>query len=166
MNPHYTYFLYDPKTCCIKIGKSRNVSKRVQQIQAAHSTKLKLLGVLPMDCEKAWHTEFASCQIRGEWFRIDAKLVEDIQQYVNMSFQPRKSKKSIESPIIENSVILPIDTAPIWKMKRCGRCQVTKEITHFARRYRNLRLYRQQWCRQCAREYQRSWRKTSHKICI
>ena len=56
---------------------------------------------------------------------------------------------------VSNGMTVPVIT--------CGRCKQPKDITHFAKRYRNLRLHRQVWCRSCKREYQRDYRAIQRK---
>lgn len=62
----------------VKIGKSEKcVVSRVRELQTAHPTDLKLLGVLsdnPSD-ESKFHKRFAAQRARGEWFRLEGELL-------------------------------------------------------------------------------------------
>ncbi|MGQ0836344.1 MAG: GIY-YIG nuclease family protein [Gammaproteobacteria bacterium] len=80
------YFL---RTCdnaqLIKIGKAKDVTRRVAEIQTGCPSKLEILGTIPLHSEKhAQHIEgrlhraFKRYHVRGEWYRAGKPLREFI----------------------------------------------------------------------------------------
>ena len=74
------YFVTDGQK--IKIGNSKNVKKRVLQLQVANSKELVLLGYVQGDEEKEkyLHKVFNQYRIRanGEWFEPAQELLDYI----------------------------------------------------------------------------------------
>jgi hypothetical protein len=70
----YVYFIQDPQSKHVKIGKARNVRKRLEALKCAHSSTLVLLGATADYTEQLLHQRFASCRIRGEWFNLSPEL--------------------------------------------------------------------------------------------
>lgn len=70
----------------VKIGHCRhNVKQRMGKLQIGNPTTLELLGVAgggPAD-ERDWHSRFDKLRVRGEWFRLDSKLLRAIEPHKN-----------------------------------------------------------------------------------
>lgn len=62
----------------VKIGKSRNPSARLEQLQTGSARQLQLILSLPTDCESELHHRFKAHRITGEWFRYSF----DLQRFV------------------------------------------------------------------------------------
>lgn len=69
--PLLTYFI----KCgdAVKIGRTRNVSARLCDLQTSNSTQLELLGVT-FESEDAMHSRFARYRLRGEWFTLSPEI--------------------------------------------------------------------------------------------
>jgi hypothetical protein len=77
---HKTYFI-EGEEGKIKIGKAKNVQRRLCQLQTGSASPLKLLHVLYEDREANLHKRFAHLRIPGgEWFRSSPALLEFIQR--------------------------------------------------------------------------------------
>jgi hypothetical protein len=88
----YLYCVREMPYGAIKIGVSGNPWSRVLvDLQAGNSRELRLLLVLrvgrpsmrgtdfPMRrIERQWHERFAHLRIRGEWFRPEPELLDEI----------------------------------------------------------------------------------------
>jgi hypothetical protein len=61
----------------VKVGWSRDVPRRLAQLQTASSEALKLLGTLPgtRERERAIHRMLAAIHVRGEWFHAEPGLL-------------------------------------------------------------------------------------------
>ena len=84
---HFIYFIFNNDSNAIKIGRAKNVSKRLQALQTSSPAVLKLLKTIPVEglaatrsLELALHEQFKALRINGEWFRADTALKEYIDQ--------------------------------------------------------------------------------------
>ncbi len=66
------YFLLDPLAAEVKIGKSREVSSRINDLLVANP-RLELIGTIK-DSEKRLHNQFKSLRTRREWFSLQEPL--------------------------------------------------------------------------------------------
>lgn len=64
----------------IKIGRTRNLTRRLQRLQCASPFVLSLLGFSVGLDESVVHEKFASLHIRGEWYRPAAELLDFIEK--------------------------------------------------------------------------------------
>ena len=74
-NPSFVYVLRQAETDWIKIGKAKDVRRRVSQLQVGNPRKLELLHVVPADSgrtaialEAHLHRRAGPDAVRGEWF--------------------------------------------------------------------------------------------------
>lgn len=69
----------------IKIGRSDNVSRRLKQLQTAHSHPLKLIYLCsaPSYLEKRLHSMFFLYKKQGEWFDCSPSLLKTIIEYLS-----------------------------------------------------------------------------------
>jgi hypothetical protein len=67
------YFTQDTQTKAIKIGYSKNPTKRRAGLQSSTPSQLVLLGCVPggLEHESAYHEKFAAFRLHGEWFKPD-----------------------------------------------------------------------------------------------
>lgn len=74
------YFIRDSKGN-IKIGKTKNIIKRISQLQTANSYHIYLVLFLPgeQEYERSYHDFFNRYKIKGEWFRPNPHLEECIK---------------------------------------------------------------------------------------
>jgi len=63
-----TYFLFNPATSLVKIGRSTNFKDRLQTISMMAGVNLQVLGLLEGDHERAWHQRCHKNRVLGEWF--------------------------------------------------------------------------------------------------
>ena len=83
---HFIYFIFNADSNAIKIGRAKNVSKRLQTLQTSSPAVLKLLKTITVEglaaaqaLEMTLHDQFHALRLNGEWFRADATL----RDYVN-----------------------------------------------------------------------------------
>jgi len=75
------YFIQDTGSNAIKIGHSGEPLKRLAQCQTGSPHKLIMIGVIdggPKE-ERQLHRRFKKFHLRGEWFRGDNRLLEQIR---------------------------------------------------------------------------------------
>lgn len=77
---HQCYVYFIRQGDMVKIGRARNVSARLGNLQTAHHTELMLVGCILADEAKEVeiHNQFREHRVRGEWFRLDADLIRFI----------------------------------------------------------------------------------------
>ncbi len=73
----------------VKIGWSRDIAKRMRQLQGASSTRLSLLGCLEgtRETEADLHQRFKRLRRHGEWFAADEKMLAAIRWFCDESAQ-------------------------------------------------------------------------------
>lgn len=78
----YVYFIKEAAMGSIKIGISRNVAKRMSELQRVIPQKLECLGCIEGNHmkEKNLHKQFSHLKIRGEWFKPDQELLDFLDQ--------------------------------------------------------------------------------------
>lgn len=67
--PSHTYFVRNPLTKLVKIGKSRDVRGRIKALQTAAGTSLEVIAVIEADVEATLHNRFSGLRVHGEWFK-------------------------------------------------------------------------------------------------
>ncbi|NJM99431.1 MAG: GIY-YIG nuclease family protein [Phormidesmis sp. RL_2_1] len=84
---HFIYFIFNEDSNAIKIGRAKNVSKRLQALQTSSPAVLELLKTIPVEglaaaqaLELALHEQFKLLRLNGEWFRADASLKAYVDQ--------------------------------------------------------------------------------------
>ena len=73
-----TYF-FQYEDGSVKIGKAVNPAKRLGSLLGGTPKKITVLGVLPQDVERDWHTRFRHLHIVREWFRGEPELLDAIK---------------------------------------------------------------------------------------
>jgi hypothetical protein len=88
-----TYFIQGVDGGPIKIGKSKDVARRLSDMQGHSPVRLAILGVINSDIEEYLHKKFSHLRIRREWFSPDNSLIEFIKSNCSSS---GKSEKDFE----------------------------------------------------------------------
>ena len=98
-----TYFILDECRGMLKIGKSTDPASRMQNLQTASGSELKLIGVLEDDRESELHARFAAARSVGEWFFITDFLSEALKADFGFKVETRAHR------------LLP--AAPSWRVE-------------------------------------------------
>lgn len=71
------YFLLAPTVNVVKIGRSIDIERRLQEIRMISPVELELIGVVPghFPRETAYHREWAHLRRHGEWFEATTELM-------------------------------------------------------------------------------------------
>lgn len=82
------YFIRDPYKKITKIGRTKDINTRFENLRSEHKTDLKLILTIPTEdtvlLEKEIHKKFDDKRIAGEWFYITNSDIEGIKnEYVN-----------------------------------------------------------------------------------
>ncbi|MDA0268200.1 MAG: GIY-YIG nuclease family protein [Cyanobacteria bacterium] len=79
---HYVYFIFNADSDAIKIGRAKDVEKRLRSLQTASPIELKLLKIIPLQSEAqakglegALHGKFWHLRMQGEWFKAEQSLM-------------------------------------------------------------------------------------------
>lgn len=70
----FTYFILDDVQNRVKIGKSRNVARRIKSLQTGNSNIFKLRCTTTSYSETELHKKFCRYKINGEWFTFSAEI--------------------------------------------------------------------------------------------
>ena len=82
----------------IKIGFSIHPDKRLEELQARQSAKLRLLRTVPgtMSIERNLHAHFSQSRTTGEWFRECPELLEIIETGNLPEIHIDKTREAVE----------------------------------------------------------------------
>lgn len=82
----FVYFVLNSDSNAIKIGKAKDLQKRLKSLQTVSPTKLQLLKAVQVmseeearTLESSLHRKFTTLRITGEWFRADKELVDYLE---------------------------------------------------------------------------------------
>jgi predicted GIY-YIG superfamily endonuclease len=84
---HFVYFILNEDSNAIKIGRTKDLAKRMNALQTSSPAKLKLIksvqvegGKEAHELEQSLHKKFSEIRLAGEWFKAEASLLEYISQ--------------------------------------------------------------------------------------
>jgi hypothetical protein len=80
-----TYVFYNPYNNLFKIGKSRDVFHRLNQLKKEVNPHLELIGWIDRDVEGKLHKEYVVKREFGEWFNINNDDILDIKNGYNLN---------------------------------------------------------------------------------
>lgn len=86
----------------IKIGKTNNVGRRLNELQTAQANTLRLLQFIKAptkdldDIEKTHHQMFRHCKLKGEWFE-EAPVLDYLVATCHFLYGPLATVIDIES---------------------------------------------------------------------
>jgi Meiotically up-regulated gene 113 len=82
---HFIYFILNEDSNAIKIGRARDLGKRIKALQTSSPAQLKLVRSIQVNSskeaevlEKSLHQQFREIRVAGEWFKANAELLEYI----------------------------------------------------------------------------------------
>lgn len=82
----FIYFVLNTHCSAVKIGRAKDVDKRLKSLQSASPVRLKVLKIIDTkagkeakNLEKSLHERFAHLRLTGEWFRYEDELLEYIK---------------------------------------------------------------------------------------
>ncbi|MEH1997250.1 MAG: GIY-YIG nuclease family protein [Nostoc sp.] len=84
---HFVYFILNQDSNAIKIGRAKDVAKRVKSLQTSSPAQLKLIKTVQVKgseeaqkLEQSLHKQFSEIRLAGEWFKAEVNLLEYINQ--------------------------------------------------------------------------------------
>lgn len=85
----YVYFIQGLCGGAIKIGFSKNPEVRLKELQTGYPDTLTILLMIPGTeaTERAIHRKFEASRLKGEWFRPDDYLIEEMKKLKKMYSQ-------------------------------------------------------------------------------
>jgi len=85
----YVYFIQGLCGGAIKIGFSKNPEVRLKELQTGYPDTLTILLIIPGTeaTERAIHRKFEASRLKGEWFRPDDYLIEEMKKLKKMYSQ-------------------------------------------------------------------------------
>jgi hypothetical protein len=79
----HTYFILCEGTNFIKIGKTKDIKKRIEMLQTGLPQKLRLVASVREDIENKLHKRFAHLRHNGEWFQFTQEIKNFIKTLEN-----------------------------------------------------------------------------------
>lgn len=83
----YVYFIHSEENNAVKIGRAKNVEKRLKSLQTAHPYQLKVIktfsvkgGKAAKELEIDLHALFKHLQLSGEWFKAEQELLNFVME--------------------------------------------------------------------------------------
>jgi hypothetical protein len=84
---HFVYFILNEDSNAIKIGRAKDLAKRMKALQTSSPARLKLIksvqvegGEAAQALEQSLHKQFFEIRLAGEWFKAETNLLEYISQ--------------------------------------------------------------------------------------
>lgn len=84
---HFIYFILNEDSHAIKIGRAKDLAKRLNTLQTSSPAKLRLIKSVQVEGSKAaheleqsLHKQFSEIRLAGEWFKAEANLLKYINQ--------------------------------------------------------------------------------------
>lgn len=84
---HFIYFILNEDSNAIKIGRAKDLAKRMNALQTSSPAKLRLIKAVQVEggreaheLEQSLHKKFSEIRLAGEWFKAEANLLEYISQ--------------------------------------------------------------------------------------
>lgn len=97
------YIVECPKTGRVKIGVTKNTSRRLADLQSFSPTSLTLLASfssIGKELERYLHSRYAHLRIHGEWFQPDQWMIDDfksLETFLGSKTATLKRHKEIET---------------------------------------------------------------------
>lgn len=73
-----TYILLNPENNFIKIGRTKNIEKRISCLNSEFKTEMVLIALFKDDIESKLHIKYQDNRVFGEWFKFDDDTILDI----------------------------------------------------------------------------------------
>ncbi|HEY9699093.1 MAG TPA: GIY-YIG nuclease family protein [Trichocoleus sp.] len=84
---HFVYFILNEDSNAVKIGRAKDMHKRMKALQTSSPAKLKLLKSVQVEgrkeaeqLEQSLHKQFSEIRLAGEWFKAEANLLNYVNQ--------------------------------------------------------------------------------------
>lgn len=84
---YFVYFILNEDSNAIKIGRAKNLEKRMKSLQTSSPAKLKLIKTIQVEgskkaqeLERSLHQQFREIRLTGEWFKAEINLIEYISR--------------------------------------------------------------------------------------
>lgn len=79
----YVYFIHSEESNAVKIGRAKDVEKRLKSLQTAHPHELKIIKIFKLkggkaaqELESSLHQKFNHLRLSGEWFKAESELLD------------------------------------------------------------------------------------------
>jgi len=90
---YFVYFLFNKDSNAVKIGRAKNLKKRLKSLQTSSPVRLKLLKSIQVkgekeahELERKLHQKFSDLRLGGEWFKAQEDLLIYLDQEGEIAF--------------------------------------------------------------------------------
>jgi hypothetical protein len=84
---HFVYFILNEDSKAIKIGRAKDLAKRMKALQTSSPALLRLIKSVQVEgtkeaheLEQSLHKQFSEIRLAGEWFKAEISLLDYISQ--------------------------------------------------------------------------------------
>jgi hypothetical protein len=112
--PWTTYFVADGAER-VKIGRTRDLAARIQDLTTSTGLSLSLLGTIPADVERVWQQRWRACRIRGEWFT--PALAQALRDTLGVRIQAARPRPSHMPPTV-GDVAAALEARSGWGLRQ------------------------------------------------
>jgi len=81
-NESYSTYIIKDASGLFKIGKSKNIERRIKALQTSNPT-IELVLTIEGDIELNLHEKYAALRVKGEWFKLSELQINEIKQLYN-----------------------------------------------------------------------------------
>lgn len=128
----YIYAIRNQASGAVKLGRTRDVRKRLAQLQTSSDAQLELLHyshcLEPFVAEQALHKQFQEWRIRGEWFALPDNLTEKLALAIDLATAPKGKKLVPSNACRMNWTEFEVDLKEKLRAKRGSQSEVARQL--------------------------------------
>jgi hypothetical protein len=114
----YVYFILDPVSCAVKIGKADNIKTRLSDLQTGNPNPLSVIHSIRYESseqafrmEKKLHRTYHKFRKEGEWFHYDDELFQEFFKK-GAHFERKEKRTGIKLSTLDGEVEFSIENFP------------------------------------------------------
>jgi hypothetical protein len=102
-SPVVTYFVLNPESGRLKIGRTTNLADRIRRIETSVGHQMELLAAVNGDHEGAWHKRFSDSRRMGEWFEVTPACALALREELGVAITVRRrgGRKLSDAQVVE-----------------------------------------------------------------
>jgi hypothetical protein len=100
------YFARAGETGTVKIGRAKDIARRLRSLQCGHSAPLVLIRQMDGDSkEEAWlHSHFRQQRVRGEWFKFDPSMLTVVVPALATDIRAPEATRRTKDGVVDSVV--------------------------------------------------------------
>lgn len=103
-----TYLVYGIDLGLYKIGRSKNIKRRIRNLVSKNKTRITYMRSWPIDVENKLHGIYARKRVKGEWFNLSKEDVSDLlcnsNEVLLRKMEIEKFQEKINLPLSDEDI--------------------------------------------------------------